>query len=330
ESEELFHLIFENAPVGIAHFNANGTITACNEHLAGILGAPKEKIVGTNMPVTIKDVRFKAALGDALKGKVGFFEGDYMSVIGGKSAYIRAIFAPIFASDNSIAGGISITEDISEHKKAEDKLVHTFEEKTILLNEVHHRVKNNLQIVSSLLNLQAMRTRNKEALEILLETGNRIHSMSLLHETIYRSGDMAMVDFSSYIENICFHIIRSYGPKAQNIKLELNMEKVTLDIDRAVPCGLIINELVSNSLKHAFPDRRPGQITVELKSLPNDNIMLKFADDGIGLPEGVEISQSETLGLKLISMLTKQLRGSIEIIREKGTMFYIVFRARKY
>ncbi|HEY9247087.1 MAG TPA: PAS domain S-box protein, partial [Candidatus Methanoperedens sp.] len=218
--------------------------------------------------------------------------------------------------------------DITERKQKEEALRASLEEKTVLLNEVHHRVKNNLQIVSSLLNLQAMRIKNKEAHETLLETGNRIHSMSLLHETIYRSGNMALVDFSSYIENICSHIIRSYESIAQNTKLELHLEETNLDLDRAVPCGLIINELVSNSLKHAFPDRRPGKITVELKALPDGNIMLTFADDGIGLPESVDISKTETLGLKLVSILTEQIKGSVEIFRDKGTAFHIKLRAR--
>jgi len=139
---------------------------------------------------------------------------------------------------------------------------------------------------------------------------------------------MALVDFSSYIENICYHIIHSYGAESGYINLELHLEKITLDIDRAVPCGLIFNELISNSLKHAFPDRRPGKITVELKALPDDMVMLTFADDGIGLPEGVDISKSDTLGLKLVSMLTEQIKGSVEIIRNKGTAFRIMFRTK--
>ncbi|MBI5687061.1 MAG: DUF3365 domain-containing protein [Verrucomicrobia bacterium] len=219
-------------------------------------------------------------------------------------------------------------QDITERKRGEDAIRASLQEKTVLLKEVHHRVKNNLQTVTSLLNLQAVRTKNTTALDTLQETGNRVRSMALLHETLYRSETLGRVNFGNYIENICGHLFRSYGPKAARIKLELHLEEVSVDLDQAVSCGLIINELVSNALKHAFPDGRAGRIEVELKKTPDKQIVLKVADDGVGIPPGADIHQTGTLGHQLVFMLAEKLRGTVEVIREHGATFRIVFPSR--
>jgi two-component sensor histidine kinase/PAS domain-containing protein len=219
-------------------------------------------------------------------------------------------------------------QDITERKRGEDAIRASLQEKTVLLKEVHHRVKNNLQTVTSLLNLQAVRTKNSTALDTLQETGNRVRSMALLHETLYRSEALGRVSFGGYIENICGHLFRSYGPKAAKVKLELHLEEVAVDLDQAVSCGLIINELVSNALKHAFPDGRAGKIVVELQKTPDKQIVLKVADDGVGIPPGADIHQTGTLGHQLVFMLAEKLRGAVEVIREHGAAFRISFPAR--
>ncbi|MBI5818459.1 MAG: DUF3365 domain-containing protein [Verrucomicrobia bacterium] len=219
-------------------------------------------------------------------------------------------------------------QDITERKRGEDAVRASLQEKTVLLKEVHHRVKNNLQTVTSLLNLQAVRTKNQTALDTLQETGNRVRSMALLHETLYRSETLGRVNFGNYIENICGHLLRSYGPKAAQIKLESHLEEVSVDLDQAVSCGLIINELVSNALKHAFPDGRAGRIEVELKKTPEQQIVLKVADDGVGIPPGADIHQTGTLGHQLVFMLAEKLHGTVEVIREHGTTFRIMFPSR--
>jgi len=219
-------------------------------------------------------------------------------------------------------------QDVTERKRGEDAIRASLQEKTVLLKEVHHRVKNNLQTVTSLLNLQAVRTKNQTALDTLQETGNRVRSMALLHETLYRSETLGRVNFGNYIENICGHLFRSYGPKAAHIKLETHLEEVSVDLDQAVSCGLIINELVSNALKHAFPDGRSGRIAVELKMAPEKQIVLNVADDGVGIPPGADIHQTGTLGHQLVFMLAEKLHGTVEVIREHGTTFRIVFPSR--
>ncbi|MCX6910486.1 MAG: PAS domain S-box protein [Verrucomicrobia bacterium] len=216
--------------------------------------------------------------------------------------------------------------DLTEHKRAENAIRASLKEKTVLLKEVHHRVKNNLQIVISLLNLQAVRIKNPEALEAMQETANRVRSMALLHETLYLSESLARVNFGNYIGNICSHLFRSYGPKAAHVKLDLRLQDVATDLDQTVSCGLIINELVSNALKHAFPDGRPGTITVELQATPQGRVTLKVADDGVGLPPALDIQQSGTLGHQLVFMLAEKLHGTVEVVREHGTVFRIAFQ----
>ena len=220
-------------------------------------------------------------------------------------------------------------QDVTARKRGEDAIRASLEEKTVLLKEVHHRVKNNLQIVISLLNLQAVRTKNPMALDTLQETGNRVRSMALLHETLYRSESLGRVNFANYIESICGHLLRSYGPKAARVKLEPHLEEISIDLDQAVSCGLIINELVSNALKHAFPEGRPGRIIVELKSLSQEQFMLKVADDGVGMPPQLDIHQTGTLGHQLVFMLVEKLRGTLEVTRDRGTSFQITFQARQ-
>lgn len=308
----------------------DGLIKHANSKFEQMFGYRQGEIIGkdvsiVNAPTEKSPQETKMDIMDILK-KTGEWHGEVKNIRKDGTPFWSYANVSIFEHPQYGRVIVSIHTDITERKLKEETIRSSLEEKTILLNEIHHRVKNNLQIVSSLLSLQAMRTKNPEALNTLRETGDRIHSMALLHETLYKSGNMALVDFSSYIENICYHIINSYG--AGYINLDLHLEKMTLDIDHAVPCGLIINELISNSLKHAFPGRRPGNITVELKALHDEKIMLTFADDGIGLPESVIISKPDNLGLKLVSMLTEQINGSVEIVRNKGTVFRIIFRAK--
>jgi PAS domain S-box-containing protein len=225
------------------------------------------------------------------------------------------------------AGVAATFLDITERKRAEDAVRASLDEKTALLKEVHHRVKNNLQIVSSLLSLQAARVRNRLALEVLRDTQSRVRSMALIHETLYRSENLARVNFPVYIENLCAHLFRAFGVEAGRIQLARRVASVALELDEAVPCGLIVVELVSNALKHAFPEGRTGLITLELQADPGALRTLRVADNGVGLPAGLDPLHTDTLGLKLVSNLADQLGGTLEIERTGGTAFRLTFRA---
>lgn len=204
-------------------------------------------------------------------------------------------------------------------------------EKEILLKEIHHRVKNNLQIISSLLNLQSEKITHPDLLKIFMESQNRIRAMALVHEKLYESSDLSRIDFPQYIHSFLVHISNSYNLKPEHIQLhmELNNKSCYFKIDTAIACGLILNELISNSCKYAFPDKKTGNIylyfNLENENQQSNNYILQVADDGVGIPPSVDLKNSDSLGLQLIAMLTKQIRGTLELDRTKGTKFTIRF-----
>jgi two-component system, sensor histidine kinase PdtaS len=210
------------------------------------------------------------------------------------------------------------------------KLKNSLKEKELLLKEIHHRVKNNMQIISSLLNLQSKYIKDKDDLEIFKESQNRVKSMAKIHEKLYQSESLAKINFADYVKSVEMDLFRSYGADPNRIKLETNFDDVQLNINTAIPCGLIINELITNSLKYAFPDARKGKININLLKDEDDNFNLTLSDDGIGFPESLDFRNTETLGLQLVNMLVRQLNGSIKLDRSQGTKFKIKFKELEY
>ena len=224
---------------------------------------------------------------------------------------------------------VAIFEVITERKQAEEALAKSLSEKTALLKEVHHRVKNNLQIVASLLRLQAGRSPHPEVLEVLENTRHRVHSMALLHETLYRSDNLARINFAAYVEELCRHLRRSAGAVMTRVTLENKVAPLGLPLDQSLPCGLIINELLSNALKHAFPGDRQGLVTVTLEPAPDKQLVLRVTDNGVGPPPVKDLTATPTLGLRLISGLASQLGGKLTVDQPDGigTAFQVVFPA---
>ncbi|MBN2389664.1 MAG: PAS domain S-box protein [Anaerolineae bacterium] len=214
-------------------------------------------------------------------------------------------------------------EEIAERAQVEAKIKASLKEKEILLQEIHHRVKNNLQVISSLLNLQSQGIQDEKILEIFQESQDRIRSMALIHERLYRSSDLARVDFAEYIRNLASSLVHSYRSRA--VRLDLQATDIYLSIDDAVPCGLIVNELISNALKHAFVDGREGEICVMMQQLADQQVKLVVRDNGVGLPSDVDYMNTGSLGLQLVTMLVQQLGGTIEIRNNAGAEFEIMF-----
>jgi PAS domain S-box-containing protein len=215
--------------------------------------------------------------------------------------------------------------DISERKQAERCLQAALREKEALLKEIHHRVKNNLQLISSLLSLQAGGIKDQAALELIADSRSRVRSIALVHENLYRAGSVTGLPLAAHVQVL----FRSYNLGGHRIRLETHLADVPLDLDQAVPCVLIVNELVSNALKHAFPDGRAGRVLVEFRSLDGQQYTLSVADDGVGLPADFEVSRPDSLGLQLVGDLAQQLRGTIAVNREGGTAFTITFEANR-
>ena len=242
-------------------------------------------------------------------------------------------FPIILHSNPIIQNGIhegfrGIIIDISELKNAEEKIFASLKEKEVLLQEIHHRVKNNMQIISSLLSLQATHTGSEEAAEILKESRGRVKSMAMIHEKLYHSHNLSQLNIEEYLNNLVQDILRSYSGVSSRITANVDVEEVYLNIDTALPMGLLVNELISNSIKHAFPEGK-GDIDVKLESNGNKYI-LTVSDNGIGLPEDVDPFQASSLGLKLVVSLSIQLEGNLEVRRDGETSFILTFSELEY
>ena len=216
-------------------------------------------------------------------------------------------------------------QEITERKRAEAQVRASLKEKEVLLQEIHHRVKNNLQIISSLLHLHAGYINDQQALEIFQDSQNRVRSMALIHEKLYRSSNLAQIDFAEYVRDLTDYLFRAQKANLQGIDLNIQTDTIFLDIDAAIPCGLILNELVSNSLKHAFPIGWQGEICINLVFENDQRVILKVRDDGVGFPPDLDFRETDSLGLKLVDTLVSQLNGEIELDSSYGTNFKIIF-----
>jgi PAS domain S-box-containing protein len=214
--------------------------------------------------------------------------------------------------------------DITEAKRAEEVIKTSLREKEVLLKEIHHRVKNNLQITSSLLRLQASQIADQTVRQSLGDSQDRIRSMALVHEMLYRSDDLARIDLGSYVRSLVLHLFRSYNMQARRVTPVLQVDEILIGVDHAIPCGLIINELVSNALKHAFPDGRAGQLWVQLDA-SGHLLELRVRDDGIGMPRDLSVEAAPSLGLQLVATLIDQIGGKLSVRHDGGAEFIVSF-----
>ena len=219
-----------------------------------------------------------------------------------------------------------LIKEILERRCVESELKQSLAEKDVLFKEIHHRVKNNLQIISSLLNLESRQIKDQKALASFNESKNRIRSIATLHEQLYRSKDVSRIDFTAYMRNMTNYLLRTYGVGNDFIRVNMNTERIYLDLNTAIPCGLIVNELVSNAIKHGFPDGGQGEIKIDFKK-KDDKYFLSVSNNGVRFPKGLDINNCTTLGLELISSLSKQLKGKLSLTREGVTEFKLEFAA---
>lgn len=254
------------------------------------------------------------------------FQGQEMLVDreqGGMS-HVIAYPEPLYDSAGNLIGAVNLLVDITERKTAEQRLKASLEEKEVLLKEIHHRVKNNLQVVSSLLYLQSQKIEDPEVRALFAESQNRICSMALAHEQLYQSKSLADISLREYVHSLVSHMRQVNMLPESRIECEVLVADVTVDIEKVVPCGLLITELFSNAIKHAFPDGRRGMVRIEISSRQRD-VKLSVADDGVGLPAGFDYRHTQTLGLQLVCALVAQLDGDISLVGGAGTRFDIIF-----
>jgi len=328
-SLSLINATLESTVDGILVVDRKGRITRWNQKFADMWQIPDDVLSDHSDEQALNYVLNKLADPDEFLARVKELYGqpelssiDQITLKGG--SIFERYSQPQRIGDD-IVGRVWSFRDITELKRDEEKIRKSLEEKEVLLREIHHRVKNNMQIVSSLLMLQSQNIEDKKYKDMFIDSQNRINSMALIHEKLYQSESIAQINFKEYINDIVSNIFESYCIK-RNVKIDINLENIPIKIDYAVPCGLIINELVTNSLKYAFPEGRQGKILISLKSDDHNMIRLSISDDGIGIPKDMDIRNTKSLGLHLVTALAEgQLHGEIVLNREIGTEFQISF-----
>jgi len=249
----------------------------------------------------------------------------------GKIVWIEHVRQKLIDKDEVFQGFRCSNQDISVRKKEEEQIKNSLKEKKILLKEIHHRVKNNMQVVMSLLNLQANSIEDKFIREAFAKSNDRIHAMALIHESLYESDDFSKINPEKYIEKLIRSMAFTFGSIDKQIEHELEIDQIELSMDEAIPMALVINELLTNVYKHAFPNETVGKITIKLKEIENEIIVLNFSDNGVGIMDEIIPHELDTLGMQLIYDLVEgQLKGEVELESNDGTSYNITFNKKSY
>jgi len=327
ESEATLRSIFRVAPVGIG-LAVTYMLRWTNTRLQEMLGYASDELRGTSMRILFPtDEDYAFAVREQVDQIERFGTGTVETRWIRKDGVIIDVLlgsTPLEPDDLSL--GITFTAlDITDRKRAEDRIRKSLKEKDVMLKEIHHRVKNNMQVISSLISLQARRIKDDRYRRLFEESKNRILSMALVHEKLYHSENMASIDFTAYIDDLIHKLLQSYGHSPNNVRFKTDIQDVRLGVDVAIPCALIINELVSNALKYAFPGGMKGEIEIIFTDDAAGVCTLVVGDSGIGFPDDVDYKDTESLGMKLVNALTNQLKGSLELDRNGGTKFTLQF-----
>jgi two-component sensor histidine kinase len=340
--KEQFHRLLEKLPAGAYTCDPEGLITYYNPHAVTLWG----RTPALNDPVDRFCGSFKLFSSDgspiahdqcwmALTLKMDQEYNGHEIIIerpDGQRLTVLAYANPIHDEAGTLLGAVNVLVDITDRKRtemalrdSEARLKVALHEKEVLLKEIHHRVKNNLQVVCSLLRLQGDTIGDSVLRELFHESEHRIRSMALIHETLYQTPNVARFHLAPYLRTLSDELFRAYGVDPQCIALTSRIDEVVLPLDAAIPCGLILNELLSNALKHAFPNGRRGDIRIELQAGPDQQVLLRVVDTGVGLPEGFDVCHTDSLGMQLVCALTEQLQGAIAVERDGGTALTVTF-----
>jgi PAS domain S-box-containing protein len=328
EQRSFLRKIVDLNPSYIFAKDKEGRFTLANLALAQAYGMEAEDLVGKieadlNPRKDEVEKFWKDDLEVIESGTDKFIPDEEFTDKDGKQHWMQIIRKPIISEDGSSHQMLGVATDITERKQAEEQLKASLTEKEVLLKEIHHRVKNNMQIVSSLLNLQSNQMKNEESKQALAECKQRVRSMALVHENLYRSKNLAGINFCEYLECMTNELVRSFGNR--RVMTTFEMESIFLPIDVAIPCGLIVNELVTNALKYAFPSDGEGKISVSLRKKEDKLVELCLQDNGVGFPHEGDLRSLKSMGITLVLSLTEQIDGEISLIRKPGTKFCITF-----
>ncbi len=329
KGEGLFKELLESAPDAIIIVDDRGRIVLANSQAEKIFGWTRSELVGGELEMLLPARHQKSHVGRRMQ----YFRepsvrpmGSALELSGqrknGEEFPVEVSLSPLYTEDGQFA--ISAIRDVTERKRAEERIRASLREKEVLLKEIHHRVKNNLQIISSILNLQADAIEDVKTRQIFDDSRSRIRSIALVHERLYESKNLEQVDFRDYVLGLLEDIFHTFGVDRDRISVELNVPSIVLNIDKVVNCGLIVNELVSNAIKYAFAGRSEGKLSISLGE-HGDELQLVIKDDGVGLPAGFAKGSGKSLGLTLVEGLAKELDGRFEIASREGTVMTVSF-----
>ena len=326
ESEEKFSKAFFSSPAFIFISElATGTFVEVNDAFCEMTGYTRRELVGkSSLQLGITSEKARTTLVRRLN-EVDKLQNYEMEIVTKSRQSRNFVFSIELMLHNGKSCMIGSGIDITERRRAEQAVRASLQEKEVLLKEIHHRVKNNMQVISSLMSLQANESQDATLHGVLDDITHRVRSMAMVHEKLYHSADLARVDFADYARSLLDYLWRAHSTAASSIRLATDMEPISFTTDVAVPCGLILNELVSNALKHAFGGRDCGVITVGLHGGGKNRLTLSVGDDGVGLPEALDWQKTRSMGLRLVQMLTGQLRARVTVSGRKGTCFQIEF-----
>jgi PAS domain S-box-containing protein len=316
----------DTVPVGVTLSDRDGTIIYTNAAEARTHGYDVYEILGSRASMFAPEDRRKDYTQQDMEGFGGWSRDVENLRKDGTEVPVHLTSDVVRDKDGRPTHLINISEDITERKLSEKRLRESLAEKEVLLKEVHHRVKNNLMIVHSLLSLQLGSVEDEALRGLLEDSRGRIKAMSLVHEIIYQNENISSIDLEAYVQRLTDSLIKTCGPRDKKIKVVASVDIDTLGLDTIIPCGLIINELVNNSFKHAFDGLEEGTIGVDLKRTGN-RVTLAVTDTGKGLPPGFSVERAETLGMRLVSALVRQIDGTLEVDSKGRTAFNIMFTA---
>jgi PAS domain S-box-containing protein len=324
-----FQQLFENSPDAIAVLDSYDRLIKVNKGFEKLFGISLTETPGKNINDVIlpenlleESVEISKVLAE---GRTTHFE-TIRKRKDGSVVEVSILAYPVsLGNGGNGSGSFHIYSDISRRKRSEEQIMSSLLEKEMLLKEIHHRVKNNLQVISSLLYVQSKFIKDPQTMNIFLECQNQVKSIALIHEKLYHTSNLSRIDFDKYLKTLIPHLFKTFGTKPDKITLKIKANNIFLSADTAIPCGLIINELVTNSLKYAFPAYRKGIINIELIYHNDNKMTLIVKDNGIGLPKNFDINSTDTLGLQLVTTLVKQLDGTIEVNSSGGTEYIITF-----
>ena len=335
QSEEFFRAIFEQAAVGINIADADGKLIKVNQKMCEMLGYTEAELLAmTWMDATAPEFvpRGLAYNTKHNRGEVGSQSIEKQLICkDGSRLWVNTTISLLRDPLTNLSYDLAITQDISDRKAAEAQIQANLQEKELLLKEIHHRVKNNLQIISSLLTLQSQSIADPAILAMFQNSQTRIYAIALIHEQLYKTTQFDQINFAEYIENLVSYLHQLHSSSLDSIQIKTNIADLLLNIETAIPCGLIISELVINAFKYAFPQNIYGKlITIELQRLSEQRLALTIKDNGIGISDNCNLAEINSLGLRLVKMLVQQLEGKITLTCNPGTQFVIIFHELKY